>query len=86
LHTRDTISVWKRSETCAIVFAADKEEDSPEEDEEVEYRHIPLEEQPSTNLATSCLQHLLLSGGNGTVESDTSVVLIASVSWLIPSV
>jgi hypothetical protein len=67
LHTRDSISVWKRSETCAIVFAADEEEDS-EEDEEVEYRHIPPEERLPTDLVAPCLQHLL-SGANPTTAS-----------------
>jgi len=35
LHARDSLSVWKRSETCQLVFAA---EDSDDEDEVVEYR------------------------------------------------
>jgi hypothetical protein len=69
LHTRDSISVWKRSETCAIVFAADEEEDS-DEDEEVEYRHIPLDERLPSDLAAPCLQHLL-SGGKGTASTST---------------
>lgn len=69
LHTRDSISVWKRSETCAIVFAADEEED-PDEDEEVEYRHIPTDERLPSDLAAPCLQHLLV-GGKGTASTST---------------
>jgi hypothetical protein len=68
LHTRDSISVWKRSETCAIVFAADEEEDA-EEDEEVEYRHIPPDERLPSDLAAPCLQHLLI-GGNETPSTS----------------
>ena len=65
LHVCDTISVWKRSETCTIVFAVDDDEDGngeegEEEEEEVEYRHIPPEERLPTNIAAPCLQHLLL--------------------------
>lgn len=57
LHTRDSISVWKRSQVNTIVFAADEDED--DEDEEVEYRHIPLDERLPENLAAPCLEHLL---------------------------
>jgi hypothetical protein len=56
LHVRDTISVWKRSETCSIVFAADDDDD---EEEEMEYKHIPVNERLPTDLAAPCLQHLL---------------------------
>ena len=56
LHTKDSLSVWKRSEKCSIVFAADDEDD---EDEEFEYRHIPIDEQLPIDIAAPCLQHLL---------------------------
>jgi hypothetical protein len=56
LHVRDTISVWKRSETCSIVFAADDDDD---EEEEMAYKHIPVNERLPTDLAAPCLQHLL---------------------------
>jgi hypothetical protein len=61
LHVRDTISVWKRSATSTIVFAADDDDDDEEdeEDEEVEYRHIPMDERLPTNVAAPCLAHLL---------------------------
>jgi hypothetical protein len=64
LHVRDSISVWKRSETCTIVFGADDDDDEDgdgedQEDEEVQYRHIPVEERLPADLAAPCLQHLL---------------------------
>jgi hypothetical protein len=37
LHVRDTLSVWKRSQVCSIVFEAEDGDES-DEDEEVEYR------------------------------------------------
>lgn len=60
LHVRDTISVWKRSERCPIVFEAEADDDNEDgNDEEVEYRHIPLEERLPTDLAAPCMMHLL---------------------------
>lgn len=61
LHTRDSISVWKRSIISTIVFAADEddEDDGGQEDEEVEYRHIPRNERLPMNIAAPCLAHLL---------------------------
>ncbi|EEC45686.1 predicted protein [Phaeodactylum tricornutum CCAP 1055/1] len=60
LHVRDTLSVWKRSQTCAIVFAAEDEND---QDEEVEYRHIPMDERLPRNRAAPFLEHLLQENG-----------------------
>lgn len=60
LHVRDSISVWKRSETSTIVFAADSDEEG-EEDEEIEYRHVPISERLPINVAASCCEHLLPS-------------------------
>jgi tRNA-dihydrouridine synthase 2 len=59
LHVRDTISVWKRTEICTMVFAADSDNQDNEEDEEVEYRHIPVAERLPINLAAPCCAHLL---------------------------
>ena len=56
LHVRDTISVWKRSEICTIVFDA---EDDDDDEEEVEYRHIPKDEILPADLAAPCLAYLL---------------------------
>eukprot|EP00526_Cylindrotheca_closterium_P012148 CAMPEP_0113639930 /NCGR_PEP_ID=MMETSP0017_2-20120614/20955_1 /TAXON_ID=2856 /ORGANISM="Cylindrotheca closterium" /LENGTH=460 /DNA_ID=CAMNT_0000551183 /DNA_START=20 /DNA_END=1402 /DNA_ORIENTATION=- /assembly_acc=CAM_ASM_000147 len=58
LHVRDSVSIWKRSETSTIVFAADSEEED-EEDEEIEYRHIPCSERLPINVAAPCCAHLL---------------------------
>jgi hypothetical protein len=64
LHVCDTLSVWKRSKQCIMVFAvgeSDGEDDhnEEEEDEELPYRHIPVEERLPTDLAAPCLAHLL---------------------------
>lgn len=56
LHVRDTISVWKRSELCSIVFAGDGDDDS---NEEVEYRHIPKDEMLTIDIAAPSVGHLL---------------------------
>lgn len=61
LHVRDTISVWKRSQTCTMVFEGDEEDD--ESDEEIEYKYIPPKERLPQDVAAPCLQHLLLKGG-----------------------
>ena len=64
IHVRDTLSVWKRSETCSIVFAADSDDednDDEEGDMEVEYKHIPVSERLPTDIAAPCLSHLLES-------------------------
>ena len=50
-------------------LTADKEEDS-EEDGEVEYQHIPLDERLPSDLAAPCLQHLL-SGGKASTSTST---------------
>ena len=42
LHVRDSLSVWKRSETCTLVFAAEDGEES--DDEEIEFRYVNLKE------------------------------------------
>lgn len=58
LHVRDTISVWKRTELCSIVFQGD-EDDDDDNDEEVEYRHVPEDERLPSDTAAPCCQHLL---------------------------
>jgi len=57
LHVRDTISVWKRSQCCSIVFQ--DEEDDDDSDEEVEYKYIPQDEILPVNIAAPCAKHLL---------------------------
>ena len=57
LHARDTISVWKRTECCSIVFQGDG--DDGESDCEEEYRYIPPDEVLPCDLAASSVKHLL---------------------------
>ena len=61
LHVRDTVSVWKRSERCSIIFEGEVDPDTQEkeEDEEVEYKHIPVNERIPVDLAAPCVEHLL---------------------------
>ena len=56
LHVRDTISVWKRTQTSTIVFQGESEEDADEEDE---YKHIPSDEILPIDIAAPCVKHLL---------------------------
>jgi len=56
LHVNDTISVWKRTELCSIVFEG---EDDDESDDEVEYRHIPEDQMLPSDIAAPCAHHLL---------------------------
>lgn len=73
LHVRDSISVWKRSQVCPIVFAADEEDgDDDEEDEVVEYRHIPPDELLPQNVAAPCLAHLLPAVSAAAAAKTTS--------------
>ena len=62
LHVRDTLSVWKRSETCCMVFEGSDEEDEGEE--EVEYKYIPPEEILPVDVAAPCVAHLLKNNGD----------------------
>jgi hypothetical protein len=59
LHVRDTLSVWKRSETCCMVFQGDDEDEEDEGEEEVEYKYIPPEEVLPVDAAAPCVAHLL---------------------------
>jgi len=58
LHVRDSISVWKRSEVCQMVFEGDDDEED-EEDEIIEYRHIPPAEMLPRSIIAPCMAHLL---------------------------
>lgn len=69
LHVRDTISVWKRTQKCSIVFATDSDEED-EQDEEVEYSYVPVEERIPTDIAAPCLAHLL--GGEKSESTNTA--------------
>lgn len=67
LHVRDTLSVWKRSETCCMVFQG-SDDDDDDGDEEVEYKYIPPEEMLPADVAAPCVAHLLRKK----VDDDTS--------------
>jgi len=65
VHVRDTLSVWKRSETSCIVFRADSDdEEGGEEEEEVEYKHVPEDERLPVDIAAPCVAHLLQNEPN----------------------
>ena len=75
LHSRDTISVWKRSSRCTIVFEA--ESDGESDDEEVDYKDIPVEERLPTDLAAPLFSFLLdeeassISNSNKEISKNT---------------
>lgn len=56
IHVRDTLTVWKRSSLCAIVFGDEDDEGSVEE---VAYRYIPPEERLPVEQAAPFLAHFL---------------------------
>ena len=58
LHVRDTLSVWKRSETCAMVYENDSEDEDGSAEEDY-YKYIPPEEQLPVDVAAPCVAHLL---------------------------
>eukprot|EP00977_Amphora_coffeiformis_P021408 scaffold9279_cov159-Amphora_coffeaeformis.AAC.8 len=58
IHVRDTLTVWKRSSLCTIVFAADDEEEEGSS-EEVSYRYVPPEERLPEERVAPFLLHLL---------------------------
>lgn len=63
LHVKDTLSVWKRSETCCIAF--ENEDEDNEEDDEINYKYIPPSEVLPMDTAAPCVAHLLLEGKSG---------------------
>eukprot|EP01082_Thalassiosira_pseudonana_P009374 g8281.t1 g8281 contig29:151237-152360(+) len=70
LHVRDTLSVWKRSETCCMVFEeeGDQEEEEDGSADEVHYKHIPSDEVLPTDLAAPCVSHLLKNNNKALVK------------------
>ena len=78
LHVRDTLSVWKRSETCCIAFEKDDNdgeeeendddgEDDDDESSDVYYKYIPPNELLPVDIAAPCVAHLL-----GKIDQDKS--------------
>ena len=70
LHVRDTLSVWKRTETCVMMYENDSEEEdgSAEEDH---YKYIPPNEQLPADVAAPCLAHLLETAGSHVEKKST---------------
>ncbi|KAL7550970.1 hypothetical protein ACHAWF_014176 [Thalassiosira exigua] len=58
LHVRDTLSVWKRSETCCIAF---RDEGDDDDVEEAHYKYVPPDEVLPVDAAAPCVAHLLES-------------------------
>lgn len=56
IHVKDSISVWKRSKKCSIVFQG---EDGDEDTEEVEYKYVSKDEMLPSDIAAPCVKHLL---------------------------
>ena len=78
LHVRDTLSVWKRSETCCIAFEKydndgeeeendDDGDDDDEESSDMYYKYIPPNELLPVDIAAPCVAHLL-----GKIDQDKS--------------
>lgn len=67
VHVRDSLTVWKRSEICTIVFAAEEGDD---EDDEVQYRHVPPEEQLPKGFVAPYLAHLLSDPENKHLQKE----------------
>jgi hypothetical protein len=65
LHVRDTLSVWKRSETCCMAFQDDDDDGNESKNSsygDMYYKYIPPEEILPVDCAAPCVAHLL---GNG---------------------
>ena len=58
-HEAQTISVWKRSETCAIHFLDDDEDEDDAIEDVSSFRYIPKDERLPADVAAPCLKHLL---------------------------
>ena len=72
LHVRDSLSVWKRSETCCMAFENDDGDDDDDDDEdEAYYKHIPPEEVLPVDAAAPCVAHLLQSDDTDIRETYT---------------
>lgn len=79
IHVRDTLTVWKRSSLCSLVFGDEEEDESVEE---AAYRYIPPEERLPMERAAPCVAHLLkgaksncsTSGALSTQKTTSSVM------------
>ena len=59
LHVRDTLSVWKRTETCCMAFEKEDGEEEDDSDDDMHYKYIPPEETLPVDIAAPCCAHLL---------------------------
>ena len=86
LHVRDTLSVWKRSETCCMAFEDDDDEGDRSKDGsygDMYYKYIPPEEVLPVDCAAPCAIHLLGKcdeSDRGTVGSSFSDLKSTNVS------
>jgi len=59
LHVRDTLSVWKRTETCCMAFEKEDGEEEDDSDDDMYFKYIPPEETIPVDVAAPCCAHLL---------------------------
>jgi len=71
LHVRDTLSVWKRTETCCMAFQ--NENDEEDEEDEVHYKYIPPEEMLPADLAAPCVAQLLNIGSTREKDAKSEI-------------
>jgi hypothetical protein len=71
LHVRDTLSVWKRSETCCMTFQDDDDSDD-NGDDEVYYKYIPPEDVLPVDCAAPCVAHLIRESDDGEAKNADS--------------
>lgn len=74
LHSKDTISVWKRSKRCTIVFQ-DEGSNNEASDEEVDYKDIPVEERLPVDIAAPLYSFLLSDDCNQINSKEGNVNL-----------
>jgi hypothetical protein len=73
LHVRDTLSVWKRSETCCMAFQDDDDDGNESKNEsygDMYYKYIPPEEVLPVDCAAPCAAHLLDKEDGGKRGAD----------------
>lgn len=64
LHVTDSLSVWKRSETCCITFQDEERDEDNDSDDNVYYKYIPPDEVLPIDCAAPCVAHLLCESNN----------------------
>lgn len=69
IHVRDTLTVWKRSSLCSLVFGDEEEEGSVDE---VTYRYIPPEERLPTERVAPFIEKILQTHTDSNASRDSS--------------